>query len=741
LAQTAQSAASVLDGFVVIEAATDAGARYCGRLFAILGARVVRVASLARPLPGAAGFEAWLDEGKASADTFQDALATAGRVPDVIIAGQDRHAVAAADAEIARLGLPSLRLGLTWFGETGPYADWQGDDALIQALIGIANGFGETAGLPVLPQGRAPQIVAGATLFMAGLGVFWGRRRGRGARTVDVNVLEAALCFTETAPAGFDKSGGEATRPGINRFPANHPTTVYATADGWLGVTALTPAQWTALAELVGRPQWADDPRFITSVGRVANAELLDAELAAVLATRPTLDWLLEGQARRIPLAPVPRPADLPDTDHWIVRNAFRPMADLPGVSAPVLPFRMTFDGKTRAAPTDAGEAPLAGVQVVDFSMGWAGPLCTRQLADLGADVIKIESLAHYDWWRGWEPPGASDPPQYELVPHFNAMNRGKRGICLDLTTPEGVAQAKRLVAEADIVIENYAPGVMAKLGLDAATLQAVRPGLVMVSMGAFGATGSWSSFRAYGSTVEHASGMPHVNGYAAWPPVLQHGAYGDPVAGVYAAVAALACLHGRDRLGGAWVDLAQVECLFQLGADEIIAAQIDGDPPRLGSRNPHMAPRAVVATADPKSAVAVIVPSTRAWLALCGVLQRPLWAMDGRFASASGRNAHGDDIEAALADWAKTRSPREAAQALQDAGVPAAPVVATHNLVRDAHLAATGAWMRLERRHVGAHLMPSPPFRIEGLRPGVRRPAPLLGEHTAEVLGEFQLV
>jgi crotonobetainyl-CoA:carnitine CoA-transferase CaiB-like acyl-CoA transferase len=295
-------------------------------------------------------------------------------------------------------------------------------------------------------------------------------------------------------------------------------------------------------------------------------------------------------------------------------------------------------------------------------------------------------------------------------------------------------------VADADLVIENYAPGVMAKLGLDPATLQAIRPGLIMVSMGAFGATGPWSFFRAYGSTVEHASGMPHVNGQADWPPALQHGAYGDPVAGVYAAVAALACLHGRDRLGGAWVDLAQVECLFQLGADEIIAAQLDGDPPRLGNRNPHMAPRAVVATADPEQALAVVVTGDVAWRALCGVLERRDWTADPSLATAAGRNARGEEIEAALAAWAAARTAQDAAISLQAAGVPAAPVVAGHGLVDDPHLAATGAWTRIERRHVGRHLMAAPPYRVDGQRPAITRPAPLLGEHTAEVLGQLQL-
>lgn len=740
---TAISSPSPLSGVTVIEVAQAPGARYCGRLFSVLGATVVRVGSAAEPLPGGAGsaaFEAWLDEGKAIAPTFEAALADLHHEPQVIITGQDRRRAAEIDAAVAAQGLNTLRLALTWFGDEGPYADWQGDDGLIQALIGVASGFGDKDGLPMMPQGRAPQITAGATLFVAGLSVLWGRRRGRLDRRVEVNVLEAAIAFTETSPPTFEKSPGKAFRSGVNRFPANHPTTVYPTLDGWLGVTTLTPAQWSSLADLVGRPEWAHDPRFTTSVARVANAEILDAALAPILATRRTDEWLMAGQRARIPLAPVPRHVELLTTRHWAERNAFEPLPGAPGVQAPRLPFRITFDGLPRPVPSTAGDAPLAGLRVIDFSMGWAGPLCTRQLADLGADIIKIESEVHYDWWRGWEPPGASDPPQYELAPVFNIMNRGKRGISLDLTRPEGVATAKALLADADMVIENYAPGVMAKLGLDAETLQAIRPGLVMVSMGAFGATGPWSFFRAYGSTVEHASGMPHLNGEASWPPCLQHGAYGDPVAGIYAAVAALACLHGRDRLGGAWVDLAQVECLFQLGADAIIGAQLDGDPPRMGNRNAHVAPRAVVPTQDPETPLAVTVATEAAWVALCGVLGRDDWARDPTLASPAGRNARAEDIEAAVAAWALRRAPAEAAEALQAAGVPAAPVVPAHGLTEDRHMAVTGTWMRIERRHVGRHLMAAPPYRIDGHRPAITRPAPLLGEHTAEVLGALQL-
>ena len=736
----ASSGGLPLAGLAVIEIADDTAARYCGRLFAAFGARVERIASpVGEPVPKSiAAFRAWLDHGKTTAASFEAACEALPGAPDVVIVGDTPQAVRRADTLIATAGLGSLRLGMTWFGMTGPYADWLGDDALIQSLAGIVSGFGPVEGPPVIPQGRAPQIIAGATLFIAGLATLWGRRRGRKDHVVDVDVLEAALCFTEVGPPGFERSGGVSRRSPINRFAANHPMSVYRAADGWIGVTALTPAQWTALCRLVGQPGWADDPRFLTSVDRVARADEIDETLREAFATRSADWWVIEGQKARIPMAPVPRPSELLAAPHWRQRGAFAPFTGDPNLLGPRLPFRMAFDGQRRAVPEAPGDAPLSGLRVIDFSMGWAGPLCTRTLADLGADVIKIESLTHYDWWRGWEPPGASDPPEYELKTVFNVMNRGKRGVTLDLTKPDGLARAKRLVAGADMVIENYAPGVMDKLGLGYAALQAVRPGLVMVSMGAFGAEGPWSFFRAYGATVEQASGMPHVNGHAHWPPSLQHGAYGDPVAGIYGAVAALAALNGRDRLGGAWVDLAQVECLFQLGAEAIIAAQIDGDAPRLGSRSPYAAPRCVVPTADPDESLSVVATTETQWRDLCRVIGHEDWATDPSLASVERRNERGDEIEAALANWGEGREPEAAAGILQAAGVPAAPVVPSHRLASHVHLAAQGAWTSIERRHVGRHLMAAPPYRVGGIRPIVVRPAPLLGEHSAEVLEEI---
>lgn len=702
--------------FVVLDASAGIAGRYCGRLFARLGAQVHRTAASDDRAIGRCGqageaFGRWLDAGKRP-----------GPAPDgVMLAIVERGAAAPAGA---------LRLEIDWFVRAGPYAGWQANDPVIQALVGLTHGFGPAEGPPLMAQGHAPQIVAGAVGFIAALGALIGRERGGGADLAEVSIFEAACCFSEPNAVSYAHFGHGASRLGINRYVPTYPCSIYRTRDGWLGVTCLTPAQWEALTDMIGRPELASDPRFITTLDRLANADAVDAILRPALAALDAIPTAEAGQARRIPMAAVPDPGELARLPHWQARGSF----DADGT--PGLPFRIAWDGAARALPSiAAGEAPLAGLRVVDFTMGWAGPLCTRTLADLGADVVKIESEVRPDWWRGWERPEPG--VTVEAAPVFSVVNRGKRGVLIDLKTADGLACAEALIREADVVVENFAPGVLAKLGLGAARLRELRPGLVSVSMGAFGAMGPWSGFRAYGSTVEQASGIPTINGTEAMPPALQHIAYGDPVAGLYAAAAVLAALAGRGERGGCDIDLAQVETLFQLSADAILARGLGDAPlPRTGSRRVTAAPCACVAVAGEDEWIAVACHDEAAWQSLCGVLGRADWADDAALATPAGRNARGEMIEQALAQWAAARDGDAAVRALQAAGVPAAPVRPIQGLVDDPQLRDAGYWVELERAHLGRHLSGAAPFLLDGQRPCAAWPAPLLGEHHDDVIG-----
>jgi crotonobetainyl-CoA:carnitine CoA-transferase CaiB-like acyl-CoA transferase len=728
-----------LAGLTVLEASGEVAVRFCGRLFAQLGAEVATLAAHDDAYLGYAGeagraYGRWLDVGKEAIET--DAPWSGF---DLVIAGQDRAAIAGAEARLALEAEPPPLLALPWFAAEGPYAAWRGTDEVILALNGLAFPFGPEAGPPTLAMGHGPQLTAGLVAFNAAAAALLSPRGARPAR-IDVNVFEAAMCFTETGAMSARVDGVTSSRWGVNRFAPTYPGTSYRTADGWAGVTALIPAQWKALAEMIGRPELADDPRFTTSVERLLHADEVDALLAPIFLTRTTEEWVTAGIRARVPIAPMARPGALPAVEHWRARESFAPF-DETGVQAPTLPFRMRFDGAARPARLGGPEGPLQGLKVVDFGMGWAGPLCGRTLADLGAEVVKVESHGHPDWWRGWEPDEGGDPPLTELKHNFFAVNRNKRGVALDLASPSGLASAKALIAGADVTIENYAAGVMAKLGLGPAEQRRLKPGLISVAMPAFGPDGPLAGIRAYGSTVEQASGLPFMNGETDWAPCLQHVAYGDPLAGLFAAAAVLAALHGRGRLGGAEIDLAQTACLFQFGADAIIAEQLAGAPvPRMGNRRARAAPTFVSPCEEEDSWLALSVDGDAAWLGLCRALGREDWRTEPALATAAGRLRHAETIEAEILAWSIGRTPEMAAAELQRLGVPAAPVQRSSSLTYDAQLNAAGFWDWMERRYVGRHIMCAAPFAFDGRRPALRRPAPTLGEHTHEVVAPMRV-
>jgi crotonobetainyl-CoA:carnitine CoA-transferase CaiB-like acyl-CoA transferase len=735
---------SALSGLTVMECPGGVATRYCGRLFAAHGATVLQVGGEmeADAGYGGAGSDAygrWLDGGKRRIDKLADV--SRGKI-DLVIAGQDVAAVAATDAALRSAGLSDvIRLGLTWFASAGPYRDWTGTDAVIQAISGVAYATGAADGLPLLPRGHAPQVIGGATAFVAALGAILGRQNGWRGRTIDVNILEANLCLSESGVAGAALTGDRTVRRGVNRFTPTFPGGIYQASDGWIGVTALTPPQWRALCDLIGRSDLAKNPQHLIALQRMADADDLDKVLIPAFKTKPASFWLAEGQRMRIPLAPVPDLKALPTTPHWRERQSF---ASIPGVNdavGPSMPFHIQPLPPVvaeRLQPATAPELPLSGLRVLDLTMGWAGPLAARHFADLGADVVKVESCAHFDWWRGFDGTIDGDPPPYETRPSFLMVNRNKRGVTLDLKLEAGKALLRRLAARADLVIENYAPGVLDKLGLGAQTLTAGKADLIYLSMGAFGARGPWRSFRAYGSTVEQASGFPFVNGEADDPPTMQHVAYGDPIAGIYGAMACLIALYHRNRHNaGSFIDLGQVECLFQLCADAIVAQSVQAGPLRReGSRHPQSALRSVVATDSANGWIALSIETAKQWNALAAMIGRPDLGLDAA-ASLATLKARETEMERAVASAFVTEQAATAVARLQAAGVPAGVVFANIDLLDDPQLVHDGFWRRAERRFIGNHVVPHAPYLLDGMRPPLKSTAPTLGEHNEPVLAD----
>ena len=367
--------------------------------------------------------------------------------------------------------------------------------------------------------------------------------------------------------------------------------------------------------------------------------------------------------------------------------------------------------------------------------MGWAGPLAARHLADMGADVIKIEGCVRFDWWRGWEATQEwIDDHGAEKNPAFNMVNRNKRDLTLDLSTAAGSDLLKCLVAISDIVVQNYSAGVLPKLGLDYPVLAEINPALVMISMPAFGTDGPWASYRAYGSTVEQASGLPHLSGEPGSPPTMVHVALGDSVGGLNGAAALLTALYARQQTGqGQHLDLSQSECLFPLGIEGVLHQSVTGEAPeRLGNRSARYAPHGVYPCVGEDEWIAIAVQSEGEWAALSGYS-----GIDG-FKDAADRLRRVDELDDAVANFTKDQVAEVLMLELQAIGVRAGHVASGLELATDPHLDGRGFWKLMERDHVGILPHPAAPYRV-GTEPfDIDRPAPTLGQHNRELLSEL---
>lgn len=376
----------------------------------------------------------------------------------------------------------------------------------------------------------------------------------------------------------------------------------------------------------------------------------------------------------------------------------------------------------------------LNGIRIIDLSMGWAGPLACRHMADMGADVIKVESCERFDWWRSWEATQEwIESNGAEKSTAFNTVNRNKRDITLDLEHPEGRTLLLDLVKTANIVVENYSGSVLPKLDLSFEIFRKAKPDIILLSMPAFGSTGPWSNFRAYGSTVEQSSGLPHLNGSEDDLPTMQHVALGDAVGGLTGAAAILVALRHQSRTGeGQFVDLSQVEGLFPMASHGILEYAATGNSPeRTGSRFGNSLVRGVYACKGEDQWVAIECSSEDHWSALTDEIGKAL-AEFGDYATAKHRV---DEIDSVLSDSFRDKEAKEVMRQLQSIGIPAAAALTTVDILNDPHLAQRGFWQFQERAFVGLQPHPSPPYRVGKEPISIASAAPTLGEHNEEIL------
>jgi crotonobetainyl-CoA:carnitine CoA-transferase CaiB-like acyl-CoA transferase len=766
----------------IVEIGSAAATSYCARLFADFGATVWKIEPpQGDPLRHAApltpkGHSAWfafLNFNKSSIVLDPNDAGASSRLNeliggcDILIDGRDIDAADCPAFDLAALkrdhpGL--IYLEASWFAPDGPYAKFEATDSTIRALTGLIKLVGPVEGPPMHAPDFQTGILAGLWGFIAAASSVFGRMQDGRGRSSALSIFESSIAVTEYLMFESFVRGDIVRRIGVNRFWPSFPVGIYETKQGWLGVTTVTPAQWRAFCEMLGLYDLRDDTTLFLGVDRLQHMELIESRFIPKLKQRTAQEWFAEGLRRKIPIVPVPDIADLIADAEKQSRGAIVPIeiGGETGFSAgsmqrltatpPRRGGRVPAIGESQPAGAHSGDAaarvtpatdgakrlPLEGVRVIDFTMGWAGPICTRTLADLGADVIKIEAIQYPDWWRGVDRrPAYVLDQMYEKSVRYCIMNRNKRGITLDLTRPQGLQLAKRLLADADLVVDNYSVEVLPKLGLGYEVLRKLNPKLVMMSMSAFGSGSASRDCRAYGSTLEQGSGLPSVVGDAKGPPVMSHTAFGDAVGGLNGCAATLiALIHAKLTGEGQFIDLAQIECMMPFAAPWIVAHSIDGKSPvKYGNRHPDFVPHGCFRCAGEDNWVVVAVSSDAMWLKLAGLLGRPDWANDKTLKSAVGRRRIESEIEAAIAQWTLARAADEAMSALQSAGVASGVARLPIDLLQDPQLHTRGFIQQIDRAFIGRHPQPSMPFRETGRPFEIRFAPPTLGEHNREIL------
>ncbi|KAA2265812.1 hypothetical protein F0L68_04450 [Solihabitans fulvus] len=726
----------------VFELATGVAGPFAGRLLAMLGATVVKAeppgGDPARELPvDDLPFErpspvfVHLNAGKRL--VTRRGLAAALRWADVVL---DDGSPALGEQP------PGGPLIVTVTPGSGPT-----EELLVQAASGLLAVSADESGHPLRFPGWQSQYLAGAyaaALVLAGLAA----HAGRAEVTWDEALLSAfeshvaADLYTLTSGRGDDP---EERRRNAGRLARTYPSGVFACADGHVIPGTVRAQDWIRQCEVYGRPELPYDPRFVFA-RRWANRELLAEELRPwylarsrreIFAAALRSGWaagmvLTAGDALADPhlrergflgLVRCPGPPATPSQDTAPgatgARVAVRPWRGRrPNLGTETWLSTMDGDGewfdpdRPRSAPTPRPPA-LAGLRVAELTLAWAGPLAGRFLAGLGADVVRVEVGDRPDGWRtrhrwrelGVPVPDGVDPDActWDASAQFNSLNRGKRGISVDLATPEGAEVFLGLTGVADVLIVNLSSDALDRRGLTRRLLEQVDRGLVVITMPALGSTGPYRDMAGYGMLTEGMGGFAARYGHPCEHARASSTYYPDAVAGVHGTVAVLATLAGRARHGrGDWIDLSQQETLWlHLGEGLVLASREGREPARSGNTEPGATRSGILAAADGHVA----------------------------FVDRHG-GPPGDPGDAAR------RSVAEVVASLRAAGAAAEPV----RSVRDRHADGTlRQWVaELDHPVVGRRGYLAVPGRLDGRRLTSPLPAPLFDQHTDQVLTEW---
>ena len=381
---------------------------------------------------------------------------------------------------------------------------------------------------------------------------------------------------------------------------------------------------------------------------------------------------------------------------------------------------------------------PLQGIRVADFGQVIAAPVTAQMLGWLGAEVILVETESRFTT-RVW-PPFADGEFGINRSGGFNLVNSNKLSCSLDLRSPDARELAREIIKVSDVLVENYATGVMENLGLGYDEVKKLRPDIIYMSLGAFGRSGAFKNLTGFHSVINLFSGLAAVTGYPGSHPRIMGGLIPDAFAGCYGVLAVLEALYHRSRTGeGQFIEVSMTEALTGMIPEAVMEYSLTGrEPLRTGNRNGRQAPHNVFRCLGEEKWVAISVETDAQFLALAKAAGNASWADDARFATSSARLENQDALEAYLQQWTAGLEVVEVVTTLQAAGVPAAPVSDTAEVLADPHLLERGFVAQAEHPVAGTRPVTTLPWIADGHRGDAIRPAPTFGQHNEWVLKEL---
>ena len=767
----------VLTGIRVLDLSGLAG-QYAGRLLADLGADVIKIeppggdpvrfmAPFAGDTPGPDRSLRWLAYNSNKSSVVLDVGAPEGRqqltdmirTADVMLDTYEPGYLASlglSDETLHEISPQLITVSITPFGETGPYSSYLGTDLHAVAMSGLMTIQGDNEQPPATAPLDQAYILA---CLHAAHGVFYAliarRKTGRGQH-VEVSIHEVlANIFFQIIRYSATSEIGERIGASGNIAPYN----IFRCKDGWVSLAVLFPPQAKAFFDWVGEPALQDEFWLPIHVRQGENMQFIDSIVSPFIEQFTVDEFVREAQSRRLPAAPVNRPGDFADNPQFAERDYFTTV-DHPEVgpyAVPGAPFRMTETPipPPRRAPllnehaadstrmlSPAGAAtdgdgdkadgagdpvlPLAGIRVLDFTRVWAGPYCTRLLGDYGAEVIKVESSL-FDTGN-----------RVGTMPYVADLNRNKLSITLDLHKDEARDIARRLAAISDLVIDNFALGVIDKFGLGYEELSKVNPDIIQVTMPGWGSEGPLRDHVAFGFNLVSASGLSYTWGHPESEPNARcKFDYPDFLVASLTALAALAAIYHKAQTGqGQSIEVAQVEAVGNTMGLAFLDYSTNGRPGEPAG-NCHLvhAPHGIFPARGHDEWCAISCSSDSEWQALVEAIGSPAWALESAYATQAGRKENEAALNESLSEWTRTQTPRQIMHMLQKSGVQATAVLTGEGLFWDAHLRERGYIHTLDHPDWGVLQQPGVSVRLSETPGGSRMPSAALGEHNDHVL------